>query len=325
MKKRILIAGAGGFIGGHLAKKLSNKKNIIFCVDKKPLKKWYQITRSNKNIVSDLTFDANCKKVTKNIDEVYNLACDMGGMGFIENFKAQCMLSVLITTNLLKYSKINKVKKFFYSSSACVYPNFKQTAKKTINLKETDVYPADPMDGYGWEKLYGEKLCENFQKDYGIKVRVARFHNTYGPFCSWNDGREKAPAALARKFIEAKFFRKKNIEIWGDGSQKRSYTYIDDCLTGIQKIVKGNYSYPINLGTSFCVSVNQLVDILEKISNLKLKRVYIKNAPKGVQSRNSDNKLIKKLFNWEPKYSLEVGMENLYRYIYDEFRKNHRF
>jgi len=321
--KSILIAGAGGFVGGHLAKKLSNSKTRVICVDKKPLTKWYQIDKNNKNISIDLSSEKACQRLTKNIDHVYNLACDMGGVGFIEVFKAQCMLSVLINTNLVKYSQINGVKKYFFASSACIYPKYKQLKNSNFLLKENDAYPAEPMDGYGWEKLFGERLCENYRIDHGLNVRVARFHNTFGPNCSWNDGREKAPAALARKFIEAKFSKKHKIKIWGDGKQKRSYTYIDDCITGVQKLLKSSYCLPINLGSSHCVTVNELVDILEEISGIKVKREYIKTAPTGVESRNSDNKLIKEILKWEPKYKLEKGMLETYTWIYDQFKSQH--
>jgi nucleoside-diphosphate-sugar epimerase len=261
----ILLAGAGGFIGGHFSKYFSSiKKNNVVCVDIKPKKYWYQQFENSKIIVSDLSIYQNCINVLKNIDYVFNFACNMGGMGFIENNKAECMLSVLINTNLLKASKELGIKKFFFSSSACVYAANKQRNLKNPFLKEEDAYPADPENGYGWEKLFSERLCNHFYEDFGMEVRVARFHNVYGPFGTWEGGREKAPAAFARKFIEAQFLNKNNeIEVWGDGTQLRSFTYIDDCIEGSLKLFNSKYFKPINIGSSNFVSINQLVKIIE--------------------------------------------------------------
>ena len=313
-----LIAGAGGFIGGYLAKNLKKNYKKITCVDIKPLKKWYQLDKDFNNIQGDLRDPDVSKNTLKNIDHVYNLACDMGGMGFIENNKADCMLSVLINTNLLRYSVKNNVENFFFSSSACVYPSYKQKDPSNPFLKESDTYPADPEDGYGWEKLFSERMCKNFSEDYGIAVRIARYHNVYGPNGSWNDGREKAPAALTRKVIEAKISNKKEIEIWGDGKQIRSFMYIDDCITGTNLLFNSNFNEPLNIGSSKFVTINELVDILEEIADIKLKRNYLVDAPKGVDSRSSDNTLIKSKLNWEPVFDIKKGMQNLYNWIYQQ-------
>ena len=317
---KILIAGAGGFIGGHLANNLRSKNQLI-CVDIKPFKFWYQKFKTSKNIVVDLKDNNTCDKLTKGVDYIYNLACNMGGMGFIENNKADCMLSVLINTNLLNAALKNKVKKFFFSSSACVYSQTKQKNYSNPYLKEEDAYPADPEDGYGWEKLFSERMCKHFLEDYKLEVRIARYHNVYGPFGTWEGGREKAPAALARKFLEIKYKKKNYLEIWGNGEQLRSFMYIDDCIKGTNLLFKSNFKRPINIGVSSFVSINQLVDILEKISGLKPKRKYILNAPKGVATRSSDNTLIKSVLKWEPTISLVNGMKKTYDWIEHEFKR----
>ena len=317
---KILIAGAGGFIGGHLANNLRSKNQLI-CVDIKPFKFWYQKFKTSKNIVVDLKDNNTCDKLTKGVDYIFNLACNMGGMGFIENNKADCMLSVLINTNLLNAALKNKVKKFFFSSSACVYSQTKQKNYSNPYLKEEDAYPADPEDGYGWEKLFSERMCKHFLEDYKLEVRIARYHNVYGPFGTWEGGREKAPAALARKFLEIKYKKKNYLEIWGNGEQLRSFMYIDDCIKGTNLLFKSNFKRPINIGVSSFVSINQLVDILEKISGLKPKRKYILNAPKGVATRSSDNTLIKSVLKWEPTISLVNGMKKTYDWIEHEFKR----
>ena len=317
---KILIAGAGGFIGGHLANNLRSKNQLI-CADIKPFKFWYQKFKTSKNIVVDLKDNNTCDKLTKGVDYIYNLACNMGGMGFIENNKADCMLSVLINTNLLNAALKNKVKKFFFSSSACVYSQTKQKNYSNPYLKEEDAYPADPEDGYGWEKLFSERMCKHFLEDYKLEVRIARYHNVYGPFGTWEGGREKAPAALARKFLEIKYKKKNYLEIWGNGEQLRSFMYIDDCIKGTNLLFKSNFKRPINIGVSSFVSINQLVDILEKISGLKPKRKYILNAPKGVATRSSDNTLIKSVLKWEPTISLVNGMKKTYDWIEHEFTR----
>lgn len=319
---KILVTGAGGFIGGHLVKYLRNKGyQNIRAVDIKPLKNWYQIDSKAENIVLNLSHLDNCKLATKNIDEVYNLASNMGGMGFIESHKAECMLNVLINTNMLLASKEAGVKKYFYSSSACVYSLSKQQSTDINGLKENDAYPAEPEDGYGWEKLFSERMCRHFMEDFKLETRVARFHNVYGPLGEYKGGREKAPAALIRKVIEAKINQKKEIEIWGDGLQSRTFMYIDDCVKGIYLIMNSNIREPINLGTSELVTINQLVSIIENIAGITLKRTYNINAPKGVRGRSSDNTLIKKYLNWEPEIPLKKGVEKTYKWIEKQITK----
>lgn len=312
----ILVAGAGGFIGGHLVNDLVAKgfKNIR-AVDIKPLEQWYQVSPSAENIVADLNHIENCKGACEDIDSVYNLACNMGGMGFIENNKAECMISVLINTHLLMAARDAGVDSFFYASSACVYNADKQVDANVTPLREEDAYPALPEDGYGWEKLFSERMCRHFREDFGLRTRMARFHNVYGPHGTWKGGREKAPAAICRKVLEAIDSPTPTIEIWGDGNQTRSFTYIDDCLHGIHLIADGHYEAPLNLGSSELVTINQLVDIVEDIAGVKLERQYKLDAPKGVNGRNSDNTLIQKEFGWEPSVKLREGMEKTFAWI----------
>lgn len=271
-KKNILIAGGGGFIGGHLADKLLKFKNNLIIADIKPKKNWFQYFDKAKNYVVDLKDYQSALKVTKNIDYVFNMACNMGGMGFIENNKAECMLSVLINTNLLRASLVNKVKKFFFSSSACAYNVSKQNKTFIKGLKEEDAYPADPEDGYGWEKLFSERMCRHFTEDFALETRVARYHNVYGPFGTFDGGREKAPAALCRKVADVISNKKNFVEIWGDGKQTRSFLYVDDCVEGTLRLFNSNYSQPLNIGSDEQVSINQMVRILEKISGTEVKK-----------------------------------------------------
>ena len=323
MAKKILVAGAGGFIGGHLvASFVRQGLTNIRAVDIKPFNEWYQHFPQVENLQLDLRLKDACEKAVTGAERVYNLAADMGGMGFIENNKGLCMLSVLINTHLLMAAKPAGVERFFYASSACVYAADKQTDPEVTGLKEADAYPAMPEDGYGWEKLFSERLCRHFREDFGLTTRVARFHNVYGPHGTWDGGREKAPAAICRKVIAAKLAGKKDIEIWGDGHQTRSFMYIDDCLFGIDKIINSKtLTFPINLGSAEKVSINQLVDIVESIAGIKLKRNYNLSAPKGVNGRNSDNTLIKEVFGWEPATPLRTGMEKTYAWIYDQMTR----
>ncbi|HXF09728.1 MAG TPA: NAD-dependent epimerase/dehydratase family protein [Desulfuromonadaceae bacterium] len=323
MQKKILVAGAGGFIGGHLVAELLRKGHKdIRAVDIKPFNEWYQRFPQVENVQADLQLKDACDRATKGVEQVYNLAADMGGMGFIELNKGLCMLSVLINTHLLMAAKDAGVKRFFYASSACVYNGEKQTDPNVTGLREEDAYPAMPEDGYGWEKLFSERMCRHFMEDFKITTRVARFHNVYGPNGTYDGGREKAPAAICRKVIQAKLSGKHEIEIWGDGHQTRSFMYIDDCILGIDKIFTSEtVTFPINLGSAEKVSINQLVDIVEDIAGNKLKRKYKLDAPKGVNGRNSDNTLIKKVLNWEPNLPLRVGMEKTYAWIYDEMTR----
>ena len=317
--KKILVAGAGGFIGGHLVSHLLQQGYKVVCADIKPIEFWFQKFDECENFSTDLKEKENCIKVTEGIDLVYNMACNMGGMGFIENNKAECMLSVLINTNLLLACQKNNVPKYFFSSSACVYNSSKQLKSFIPALKETDAYPADPEDGYGWEKLFSERMCRHFTEDFGIQTHVARYHNVYGPMGTYAGGREKAPAALCRKIIEAKINKVKSINIWGDGNQTRSFMYIDDCIEGTQKIVNSTIADPINLGSDEQVSVNQMVDIIEEIALTKLERKYLLDKPKGVQGRSSDNGKIIKELEWSPTIKLKVGLEKTYKWIYDSY------
>ena len=317
-----MICGGGGFIGGHLVADLLRQGfSNIRSVDLKPFGEWYQLFPQVENLQLDLQEKSACESALKDARVVYNLAADMGGMGFIENNKALCMLSVLINTHLLMASKKLGVQKFFYASSACVYNADKQRDPNVVALKEADAYPAMPEDGYGWEKLFSERMCRHFREDFGMHTRVARYHNVYGPHGTWDGGREKAPAAICRKVIQAKLSGKHEIEIWGDGQQTRSFMYIDDCLKGTRDILNSNILEPINLGSSELVSINQLVEIVEKIAGIKLERRYNLGAPKGVNGRNSDNTLIKKYLGWEPSVRLRDGLEKTYAWIYGEITR----
>jgi len=324
-KHRVLVAGGGGFIGGHLVAALRRQGfKHIRAVDIKPREEWYQIFDDVENLTLDLNLRENCEIAAQGAGEIYNLAANMGGMGFIETNKALCMLSVLINTHLLQSALKHGCEKFFYSSSACVYNADKQKTFEAPSLKEADAYPAQPEDGYGWEKLFSERMCRHFREDFGLHTRVARFHNVYGPWGTWFGGREKAPAAICRKVIEAKVNGTDEIEIWGSGDQTRSFMYADDCIKGMDLIMHSDILEPINLGSTEAVSINQLVDIVEQIAGMKLKRKYNLSAPKGVNGRNSENTLIKKYLNWEPNTSLRVGLEKTYAWIYDEYLARER-
>ncbi len=314
--EKVVVCGAGGFIGGHLVKDLLAKGvNVVRAVDVKPLDEWYQTSKGVENLSLDLRDRANCQTAANDTDIVFQLAADMGGMGFIENNKALCMLSVLTNTHMLMAAREAGVERFFFSSSACVYNGEKQTNPDVVALKEEDAYPALPEDGYGWEKLFSERMCRHFDEDYGLTARVARYHNVYGPLGTYEGGREKAPAAMCRKVIEAKASGKHEIEIWGDGHQTRSFMYIDDCTYGTQAILESEIDEPINLGSSELVTINQLVDIVEEIAGIKLERRYNLDAPKGVNGRNSDNTLIHKYLGWEPSVKLRDGMRKTYAWI----------
>jgi len=313
---KVAVFGAGGFIGGHLVKYLRDKGvDVIRAVDIKPFRDWYQKSEGVENLLLDLQTKEACRRAVQGADFVFNLAADMGGMGFIENNKALCMLSVLINTHLLIASKEAGIKRFFFSSSACVYNADKQKDAAVTPLREEDAYPALPEDGYGWEKLFSERMCRHFEEDFGLETRIARYHNVYGPLGTYTGGREKAPAAICRKVIEAKRSGIHEIEIWGDGKQTRSFTYIDDCLKGTEMIIESDIHEPINLGSSELVTINGLVDIVEEIAGLKLRRKYKLDAPRGVNGRNSDNTNIREYLSWEPSIRLRDGMEKTYRWI----------
>jgi GDP-D-mannose 3', 5'-epimerase len=316
--QKIVVCGGGGFIGGHLVADLLRQGADVRSVDVKPFDEWYQFLPGAENLQLDLRGKENCERAVADCDLVYNLAADMGGMGFIENNKALCMLSVLVNTHMLMAAKDAGTKRFFYASSACVYAADKQTDPNVTALKEEDAYPAQPEDGYGWEKLFSERMCRHFSEDYGVTTRIARYHNVYGPLGTWDGGREKAPAAICRKVIEAKLSGNHEIEVWGDGHQTRSFMWIDDCVKGTQMIMKGDCADPLNLGSSELVSINQLVDIVEGIAGVKLKRRYNLSAPKGVNGRNSDNTFIQKIYKWEPSTRLRDGLERTYGWIHDQ-------
>jgi len=321
----ILVTGAGGFIGGWLVRYLQeNGFTNLRAIDIKPIEEWHQVLPGVDNRVADLRSLETCKRAVRGIEHTYNLACDMGGMGFIEANRAACMISVLINTHLLLAARDQGVKRHFYSSSACVYNVDLQRLSEVTALREEDAYPALPEDGYGWEKLFSERMCRNFNDDFGIETRVARYHNVYGPHGTYAGGREKAPAAICRKIAAAKLAGDNEIEIWGDGEQTRSFMYIDDCLFGTTQIMESDILDPINLGSSELVTINQLVDLVEEIAGVRLKRQYNFDAPKGVRGRNSDNTLIRERLGWEPSTPLSVGLEKTYAWIYDELRTSAR-
>ena len=323
INKKILVVGAGGFIAGHLIKKLLDNGNSIVASDIKPKEYWFQDFDNVENHYSmDMKDISNCRKITKNIDYVFNMACNMGGMGFIENNKAECMQSVLINTNLLIACKEDKVEKYFFSSSACAYNKTKQQDVFIDGLKEIDAYLADPEDGYGWEKLFSERMCRHFMEDYGIQVRIARYHNIYGPYGTYDGGREKAPAALCRKIIQSKMNNENKIQVWGDGKQTRTFLYVDDCVEGTLRLFESNHSDPVNIGSDEQVSINQMINIIEEISNTKsLELEYQLDKPKGVRGRSSNNDLVKKVLKWSFQIKLKDGLKKTYEWIHKEIKK----
>lgn len=313
--QRALVAGAGGFIGGHLVGALLERGARVTSADVKPPSDWYQVHDLSDNRTLDLRAIDSCEEACSGQDLVFNLACDMGGMGFIELNKAACMESVLISTHMLQASRDAGVSRFFYSSSACIYPLQRQDRPDVVALREADAYPADPEDGYGWEKLFSERMCRHFREDFGLETRIARYHNVYGPYGTWDGGREKAPAAVCRKVAEAAISGANAIEIWGDGEQSRSFTYIDDCLDGTLRLTASDVNEPLNIGSEELVTINQLVDLVESFDGLRLERNYLLDAPQGVRGRNSDNSLIRERLNWEPSVSLEKGMRATYEWV----------
>ena len=321
--KKILVTGAGGFIGGHLVKELLKRDYKIRAVDIKPIEDWYQTFSEAENFELDMSLKDNCFKMVKGTDEVINMACNMGGMGFIENNKALCMLSVLVNTHLLMACKEFKVKKYFFSSSACAYNKDLQNQTSITGLKEEDAYPANPEDGYGWEKLFSERMCRHFLEDYNLDVKVARYHNIFGPNGTYDGGREKAPAALCRKIIESKINKTDKIDVWGDGEQTRSFLYIDDCVEATLKLFDSKYHGPINIGSEEKVSINEMIEKIENISGVKVKKNYQLDKPKGVRGRNSDNTLIRSQLNWDTKFTLSQGLEKTYKWIFSEIKKKH--
>ena len=321
--EKILVTGAGGFIGGHLVKELLSRGYSVRAVDIKPLKEWYQIFNNVENFVLDMSIKDNCFKMAKGVSGVLNMACNMGGMGFIENNKAECMLSVLVNTHMLMACKEHKVKKYFFSSSACAYNKDLQDKPDISGLKESDAYPANPEDGYGWEKLFSERMCRHYLEDYGLDVKVARYHNVYGPNGTYDGGREKAPAALCRKIIIANEKNSDIIDVWGDGKQTRSFLFIEDCIDATLQFYNSDHHGPINIGSEEKVSINEMIEKIEKISNKKFKKNYQLDKPKGVRGRSSNNDLIRKLFKWEPKYSLYEGLKKTYQWIGEDMKRKH--
>jgi len=319
----IVVAGAGGFIGGNLVKYfLNNGFTRMRAVDKKPVPQWYQAHEGVENLCLDLSQEENCRRAVEGAVEVYNLAADMGGMGFIEKFRVECLRSILINTHLIESAWRAGVQRYFFSSSACAYNTKLQQSPDCRALKEEDAYPAFAERGYGWEKLMSEIFCQEYWAERGLKTFIARFHNVYGPWGTWYGGREKAPAAICRKVIEAKDSGKLEIEIWGDGTQTRSFMYIDDCTLGIDKITHCErlVATPINLGSSELISINDLVTLVEEIAGVKLKRNYNLSAPRGVAGRNSDNTFIKKMLNWEPSTPFRVGLKKTYEWIEQQYK-----
>ncbi len=321
--EKILVTGAGGFIGGHLVKELLNRGYSVRAVDIKPLKEWYQIFNDVENFALDMSIKDNCFKMAKGVSGVLNMACNMGGMGFIENNKAECMLSVLVNTHMLMACKEHKVKKYFFSSSACAYNKDLQDKPDISGLKESDAYPANPEDGYGWEKLFSERMCRHYLEDYGLDVKVARYHNVYGPNGTYDGGREKAPAALCRKVIIANEKNSDIIDVWGDGKQTRSFLFIEDCIDATLQFFNSNHHGPINIGSEEKVSINEMIEKIEKISSKKFKKNYQLDKPKGVRGRSSNNDLIRKLFKWEPKYNLYEGLKKTYQWIGEDMKRKH--
>jgi len=318
---RILVAGGGGFIGGHLVKALVADGHEVRSVDVKPIDQWWQEHPTVENWANtDLMELDACRRATQGVDQVFNLAADMGGMGFIENNKAACMLSVLISTHLLQAAVDNDVERLFYASSACVYAAEHQTDPNVTALKEADAYPALPEDGYGWEKLFSERMARHFREDYGIQTRVARYHNVYGPNGSWTGGREKAPAALCRKIAECVVDGRDEIDVWGDGEQTRSFMFVDDCVEGTRMLMESDVTEPINIGSSELVSINGLIDIISDIAGISVTRRHDLSAPQGVRGRNSDNTMILDQLGWEPSTSLRDGLEVTYAWILDQVR-----
>jgi len=321
-RRLALVGGGGGFIGGHLVSALLREGTPVRAVDVKPIEDWYQVHDDAENLQLDLSLREPCYEATRGVSEVFNLAADMGGIGFIENYKASCMLSVLINTHMLMAARDEGVDRYFYSSSACVYAADKQVDADVVALREEDAYPALPEDGYGWEKLFSERMCRHFREDYGLETRVARYHNVYGPYGTYDGGREKAPAAICRKVASAVLTGANEIEIWGDGEQTRSFMYVDDCVDGTIRIARGDSVEPLNLGSAELVTINQMVGLVEGIAGAELEHRHKLDAPQGVRGRNSDNTLIQEAFGWEPLIPLKDGLAETYTWIHEQLSRS---
>ena len=318
---RVLVAGGGGFIGGHLVRRLLDEGHSVRAVDVKPMDEWWQVHPGAESLDRfDLRRLGPCEAAVDGVDHVYNLAADMGGMGFIENNKAACMLSVMINTHLLETSLAANVQRFFYASSACVYAAEHQTDPNVTALREQDAYPAQPEDGYGWEKLFSERMCRHFREDFGLETRVARYHNVYGPIGTWKGGREKAPAAICRKIARAELTGDTVIDVWGDGHQTRSFMFVDDCVEGTRRLLDSDIIEPLNIGSSELVSINQLVDLVADIAGISVTRRHDLSAPQGVRGRNSDNTLILEKMGWEPSIKLRDGLTRTYDWVRAQVR-----
>jgi len=316
------VTGAGGFIGGHLVARLRDEGvAAVRGVDRAPHHEWHQRFDDVENVVADLRDPDACRRVCQGVDTVFNLAADMGGMGFIERNKALCMLSVLISTHMLDAARHAGVRRFFFASSACVYAAGRQESPGVVPLREDDAYPAMPEDGYGWEKLFSERLARHFYEDFGLETRVARYHNVYGPYGTWAGGREKAPAAICRKVAGAVLGGTREIEIWGDGRQTRSFTYVDDCVEGTLRLVRSDVRDPLNIGSEQLVTIDELVDVVEGIAGVTLRRSYDLTAPQGVRGRNSDNTQIRRQLGWSPCVALEDGLVDTYKWVFDQMSK----
>ncbi len=320
---KYVVAGAGGFIGGHISKRLIDQGHEVKCVDVKPIDLWFQKHPESDNISLDLKILENCETVVKDSDYVINMACNMGGIGFIEWNKAKCMISVLINTHMLMACEKYNIKKYFFSSSACAYNQDLQNNTFVEGLREKDAYPAMPEDGYGWEKLFSERMCRHFLEDFQLDTKVARYHNIYGPLGTFDGGREKSPAAICRKIANAKINNLNEIEVWGDGNQTRSFLFIEDCVDATLDLFDSNFNGPINIGSEEQVSINQMIEIIEEIAEYKVSKKYNLNMPVGVRGRSSNNEKIQKELKWTPKYNLRKGLENTYGWIYNMI-KNQR-